>query len=252
MQNKVQNISFTSNIRFVSNSKYTKLSSSVHTKVVKEMSHAAEARTVEKCGATSGIVFCIGGILKDLEYKNNFIFHWFPTEIVSDKPKSQYIRNAESLKTFIKNIPENSNLKGLLIGGLAKGSPKESLLSIRLLNLLKRSAKHIQKQDFSVFFSQKADGVKFESLWPEAAFVYNKPLDTYYVNCKKFQYIDPSNTKDARGLWIDLLDKNEIRDHFDYISISPNDKVFIGSKQIPNEEFNKNKKSLSEFLWTPY
>ena len=91
----------------------------------------------------------------------------------------------------------------------------------------------IKVQDkFTVFFAQNLNPEDWRP--PESSFTYSKPNDTYYVNCKrcdKFRY-DTS----------DLLDKNEIRNYFDFIHIAGEDKVFIGldsQEQISNAFWNK-------------
>lgn len=228
MDNKTSNINFTSNIRFISYKGYEKLASMPNTAFVKEIHNLRQVETIKNQGATNGVIYCIAGVVKDFNEKTTKLFHWFPNLLLTEFSTVRI----DILKNEL-NLLSKHKIKGFLIGGITKGpdgtDPKFGhKLSTKLINIIKAPFKNARKADFTLFFSQDAKHVDSKHR-PEAAFVYNKKNDTYYVNCKKYE-----NEK-----WNDLLDANKIRDHFDYINISEKDKVFIGSKQIDNEFLNK-------------
>jgi len=228
MNNMTSNINFTSNIRFISCARYEKLTNKPDLIKVQEMWQLGQVKEVQKKGATGTIIYCVAGIIKDLNKKSDYIFHWFPTNMFKADPTTA--KNQLKIKKAMEYMAKNKEVKGFLIGGICKKDAYVNALSMKLINFIKTPFKKTERKDFTMFFAQDT---KYAFAWdrPQSAFLYNKETDTYYVNCKSAQ----------DGRWHDLLNKDEIRKHFDYISISPNDKVFIGHEQIPNEFFNKPK-----------
>lgn len=232
MQNNVSNISFTSNIKFVSNSRYQKIANLPKTIIVEEMAQVKNVQKVKNGAATKDIIFCIAGmagVIKKFKKKADFIFHWQPKAIFKDTLKER--EGAKKIGEKIRNIPAERSLKGFLFGGLSKDYSEENWSGMRMLNFLDNNIKHLKKSDFTVFLFQDSDVLMKEEL-PQCAFVYHKKNDTCYVNCRKT----------INEHWHDLLDENQIRDHFGYIKISPEDKIFIGNRQVPNEFWGKSKK----------
>lgn len=227
VKNETSNINFTSDIRFVSKSALRKLAKPADTITIEEMWHVKQVQPVQNKGATNCIAYCVAGVIKNLESKKDYIFHWFPTNIIRKDGYPTIAGN--DIKNTLQGLSKSkSKQKGLLIGGISKLRKDENFLSVKLINLLKTPFKRNREKDFTVFFSQKAQNPSLLGM-PESALLYNKKSDTYYINCQ--------NYKNSR--WQNLLKKEDIRDNFEYISISPNDRIFIGSKQIPNNFFNK-------------
>ena len=240
MENKVSNISFTSKIRFVPSITVDKIIQKTLTVPVTEMFEVNHVKKINKTGATKRVLYCVAGLLKDIKYKENKIFHWFPNRVVDDTYPCKC--RSEKLKLAMSTLSEKNEYKGFLIGGILRDHPFENWLSAKMINLLKRGFKHVEKKDFTMFFSQDAKNIKnLELHVPESSFVYCEKNDTYYVNCKKYIYNDLDNYQDESGVWHDLLDKNEIRNHFEYISVSPNDRVFAGGEEVPKSFWDKNK-----------
>lgn len=236
MQNNIlnnTNISFKSNIRFIPYKNYRELADAPKIEVVREMWHMGHVKEVVNRGATEGIQYCLAGIMNNIKEKRDFIFHWWPDLLYNSKGK-KFEHLIEIGKT-LKNLAQKEKLKGLVIGGTSKMCDfDKSQYSLKLLNYLKKSIKMSDKKDFTIFFSQNSKNADF--IFPETAFVYKKNNDTYYVNCR-----DVDDSKE--GLF-DLLNKNEIRDHFGLIHIAGGDKIFLGldsQEQIPNEFWNKNR-----------
>lgn len=205
-----------------------KLLTAPKVRLVSEMWQLKQVEEVHENGATKEIIYCVAGIIKDIEKKSDYIFHWFPSKMFNcDSSPTKY---QLEIKDALQDIAKTKEVKGFLIGGISKKDAFVNFLSMKLINFIKTPFKKTEQKDFTMFFSQNA---KYSSYWerPQSAFIYNKKNDTYYVNCKTSR-----NEK-----WHDLLNKDEIRNHFEYISISPHDKVFIGREQISNDFFNKSK-----------
>ena len=236
MKKNISNISFTSNIKFVSNSRYQKIANLPRTIIVEEMAKVENVQKVKNSGATKDIIFCIAGmvgVIKKFKKRSDFIFHWQPKAIFKDTLEER--ASAKKIGKKMKSIPAQRDLKGFLFGGLSKDYSKENWSAMRMINFLEQNIKHIKKRDFSVFLFQDSYVLASEEL-PQCAFVYHKKNDTCYVNCRKM----------INEHWQDLLDKNQIYQHFGYIKISPQDKVFIGNKPVSNEFWNKSKEVKSQ------
>lgn len=236
MKNNVQNISFKSNIRFVSHSQYKQLEQLSKVKV-EEMWDINSVQKVEINGSTNGIRFCIAGVLKNLTDNNNFLFHWFPGKLYHQfKPGIPKTKKLKKIQEKIRESIKNKEVKGVLIGGLSKTSSKElNQLSLKLLNVLKKSFNAEERKNFTIFFSQ-GNFPTLEYTWHDSEFFYSKPQDTYYINTSSHTYHPKMESAN-------LMDKDEIRQNFDLIHIANDDKVYIGLNSktpIPNEFWNKN------------
>lgn len=243
MQNNISNnsnISFKSNIRFVPSKEYKELLTNLGAKFVGEMWNINSVSEIKSCCYTDHINQCIAGVLKipnGISNVKQLIFHWFP-----DRLYENTVQNKDNLIQIGKKLEEFSKvgkLKGFIIGGTSRKCHVQSLyenkLSIKLFNFLKKPFKLRKKDNFTIFFSQKTKKREFIN-FAESDFIYSKKNDTYYVNCSEFL-----GSKEPR--WEDILEKNDIRNHFDFIHVADDDKVFIGSdsqEQIPNEFWNKN------------
>ncbi|MFA7657945.1 MAG: hypothetical protein WCY19_00765 [Candidatus Gastranaerophilaceae bacterium] len=224
MNNNVSNINFTSNIKFVPYKRYKKIVSLPNIVIVEQLGTIKNIK-VKSGGAVEQIVFCLAGVVKVLRKKLPLVLHLQPKHILKDST------DRKQIETTIRKIKPSRTIKGFLIGLLSQDCLKENLSGRKLLSLLRQNTKHIQKKDFTMFLFQDAENIVYEGELPESAFVYHKKNDTYYVNCRKM----------LNEYWHDLLDEKEIRDHFGYISVSPEDKVFIGNRQVPNKFWNKSK-----------
>lgn len=233
MNENFSSVSFTSNIRFIPFSRYEKIAKEPDATRVSEMWNLNHVREIENKakGATDGIIYCVAGIIKNVEkttgQKVDFLFHWFPKPMFEGDRFYCSGQHSE-LKEAIKNAAKSKDSKGFLIGGISKDAPYSNSLSLRLINFLKHPFKKEHRNHFTMFFSQDCKDADIYHR-PKSAFVYDKKTDTYYVNCQK----------DVKGKFRDLMNKDKIKQHFDYIHISPEDKVFIGREQVPREFFNK-------------
>lgn len=158
-------------------------------------------------GFTEGIIYCIGGLLK--EGNNRLMFHFFPPNALTDMPK---------IEEAIKNIDKNGKLKGLFIGGAY--SPEEnkhstSKESLALLGNLKKIFKNIPNKDFTIFYGQKKS---HKNETKNTSFLYDSAQDNYLINID-VPKITPKN----------------IKNYFKFTRISPNDEVFIGGKKISSK-----------------
>lgn len=102
------------------------------------------------------------------------------------------------------------------------------------MNYFKKILNSEERKRFTIFFGQNAS--ELDGYNPKSAFLYSKHDDTYYVNCQKF---DKSKYAD-----IDILDKTDIKSHFDLINIAEQDKVFIGlesKEEIPKSFWQRNR-----------
>lgn len=230
MQNNISNVGFTSNFVFVSEARLNRLATETRPISINEICDISKVPQIEANGKTQGVIYCIAGVLKNLNEKTDKLFHWFPKEIVKSDLASK--SNAQKIVETLNQIPTAHQLKGFYIGGLSKSENSlfENWMSSKMIRLLIQGLRHVKNNDFTAFLFQDAKNVDQEH-WPKSAFLYCRNNDTYYVNCKNF--------KD--GSWHDLLDKNAIRSHFDYINISPNDSICINEEQIPSEFFEKKK-----------
>lgn len=86
--------------------------------------------------------------------------------------------------------------------------------------------REFKNKDFSIFYDQKTKSANENA---EIDFIYNKEIDSYFIKTD-----------------IDNINAKKIKNHFKFIRISPNDKVFVKGKKIPNKFFNS-KTSLC--LW---
>lgn len=237
MEKNISKISFTSNIKFVSYPKYRELANNLNTISVHEMYKVDQVRDIEDLGATDGIVCCLAGTLDLLKESTSKIFHWFPDELFKNHNLSK-----ERLKEISENIQNIKNIekyKIFAIGGISKDFPGNHFLSLKCLGFFKRNLKQIDPQNVTLFFAQNAKGVKNWKHTSESAFIHNKKNDTYYVNCRKFVYNSPENPSDQSGFWHDLLDKDEIKEHFGLIIASPKDTFFT----------EKNAEAIPQTFW---
>lgn len=236
MNDKVSNINFTSNIRIISRKEFNRLSYLLWTSEVGEMSKASQIQEFKGCASTDWIMSCIAGVAKNLSSKKNKIFHF-----LSRQTLSKYVGDETSQKELEEVLIKNSKnkIKGLLLGGCS-GKMKyideegkiglSSGLSLDLLAFLKKPFRKSKKADFSYFLFQKHKNVGVPSR-PVCAFLYDEVIDTYYLNC----IIE----KEDRS-FINIMKKADIRDHFKFIHVSDEDKVFIGLK---------NKKPIKNNYW---
>lgn len=151
-------------------------------------------------GFTESIIYCIGGQI------NNFMFHLYPPDAIANFGEIEKITNTMDII---------NPLKGLIIGGsYHRGKPRASISmqSLDLLGRLKKILKPFTNKDFTIFYGQKNS---LKKSGKEANFLYDTAEDTYYVNVYK-EKITPEN----------------IKKHFKFIRISPNDEVYIKGQKI--------------------
>lgn len=221
------NINFTSKIIFIPRKKMIRKASGLGVKKIKEMWHPNDIKNIQYKGGTDGIVYCLAGIAKTKNLSPS-IYHLCPDDFYHVF-KEMTITRLNLLKKYIKKTFNNSKTKVFLIGGVSKVREIEGTWSHDLLSEIKPLVKKADKNNFSIFFSQKNNG---KTEYPKAAagFIYNRLKDTIYVNV--------SVQKNYNNI-IDLTTPQEIRDNFEFIKISPNDKIYVGKKHIPNKFWNK-------------
>lgn len=208
---------------------------------VGEMSKISDVKEVRKSASTDRIMFCIAGIFKDLKLKKDRIYHFFAPKTLKKYHGHEEQQNL--LASVLTVLAKRRKTKGLVVGGYAesiKYKDKQgqivstSEMSLDMLNFLKKPFKQKikkNKADFSCFLFQKYWHLKFPSR-PVSAFLYDKANDTYYISC-----LIEKNDKS----FINVLKKSDIRNHFRFIHVSDNDKVFIGlnnKKHIKNDYWN--------------
>lgn len=238
-QTQNRNINFTSSIRFVSYAEFDKFLKAPKTKVVDQMGTLNEVCGIENLVATKNIVQCLGGRLENQKSTNlinkiydvfDVIFHWFPNNFY-DRSNKKYIESNELIKIGDKlHEMQLDKLKGAIFGGLSVKNSDAGTLSLKLINFFKKHLKTCKQKDFTAFFGQNTRDKEY--YLPMTSFIYCRKNDTYYVNCRK------CNSKNE----FDVLGEYMVRDFFDYIFVSQNDKVFMGLKSkeaIPNEFWNK-------------
>lgn len=242
IENK-NSLSFKSNIRFLPKAEFDRINLPRPLSYVREMSCLKDVQEVISSGETGGIKFCIGGILKLLDKNKNYIFHWYPTELFgSYKPFLQIkTKDFTEIMCKIKELKELHKLKGFMIGGLSESCDEElAQSSMKLLNHLKRPFEQKTRENFTLFFAQKA--IKSEGKYPESAFAYSVSDDTYFVNSGVYEDYN-------ERFFHEHLSNESIKDNFKFIHIAPDDKVFIGldsQEQIPNDFWNKNEFILNK------
>lgn len=234
MQNNVSKINFTSNIRFVPYPRYVKLAGNPKTISVGEMYKMEHVQDIEGLGSTDGIRICLAGTMNLLKKSISKIFHWYPKELFKHHALSK--ERLKAISNNVENIEDIDKYKIFAIGGVSKGFPGQNFSSLRCLGFFKSKLKKVKPENITLFFAQNTKGAKDWKQTPRSAFVYSEKNDTYYVNCQKFIYNAPEDPNDHTGYWKDLLDKNEIKEHFGLIIASPKDKFFTENnpKVIPH------------------
>ncbi len=216
------NPNFKSRIVFVDLHEYSKLLNSAITLCTED-----KVKRFDESAVTEGLYYCIGGVFK--KKKANHIFHLFPGTMF-DKADEHYNEFAAcKTNAGLKAISEQKT-KGLIIGGWNQRQSeywnKENILSLRLYNFLKKYFKKNNNADFSVFVGQ-AGGYNTNST--HCSFIHDLSYDTYFV--KLYRKGDKPYSP------------SDIRNHFDIISISPNDQVFSSRDgeltRIENAYLNK-------------
>jgi len=158
-------------------------------------------------GFTEGLIYCLGGLLK--EGKNKLMFHFYPPDFIADMPV---------IKKKVQDININGNLKGLIIGGSyfpGKDLSTCSDQSLEIFSNLKKVFKKFKNKDFTIFYGQKNTN---SSLNKETDFLYDNINDNYFISINTDE-ITPEN----------------IKNHYKFIRISPNDEVFIEGKKISSK-----------------
>lgn len=207
------------------------------TKFVKEMYDTKDLVKVKSKAKTHGIRFCVASLIGEVKNKkiqNPRMAHLFPDGFFIKSNGQQFL---QKLQDALLNIPEEKTIKGLIIGGVSEAHDENGRLSVKLLRFLKENTEHIKEKDFTIMFSQTGKKTKFLNAEvkhsPETAYLYWRERDTYYVNC---------GSRSAHNMeeFKDILDKDGIRNHFEFIKPSENDNFFTGSERIPNEFLEKN------------
>jgi len=236
MDNKISNISFTSKIKFIPHWEYKLRTKYLNPVKIGEITDIKEVKKFDKRGATEKIIVCIGGVIQDLRSKRKRLFHWLPVGIVEDSQPSR--ENSKKITTTLQKTPKHHKLKGFIIGGYAKSDKWLHEFSVKIFNTLKRSLKHVEDKDFTIFFAQREPRkINIYREKPQTAFIYSNISDTYYVNCRKIKNMGLKNPQDQD--FQDLLSKEEIYDYFDYIKLSPNDRVYARGRKTPNSFWDK-------------
>lgn len=228
--NRISNISFKSNIRFISAKEYETMAKSARTTLVSEMWNLSHVRNIDNKITTKRIKYCVAGTLND--NRKSVIFHLYPDLLYNSKGKK--FKNLTEFAEMLRAMSKENSLKGLVIGGVSKPCDfDKGQYSLKLLNYLKKALNKSDRKNFSIFFAQNSRNPDSIEL-PQSAFYYIKSNDTYYVNCQEV---------DKNDKLFELLDKDSIRNHFDLIQIADKDKVYVGLRsndEIPATFWNKN------------
>lgn len=233
IENK-NNLSFKSNIRFVSEGEFKKLLKTPTSKV-EEMWEIEKLQEIHGRGMTEDIMYCVAGLITSIKDSKDYIFHWYPDELLGGRKQSIKLPNFQVIINHFASLKQNEKTKGLIIGGTSSSVSKTtSRLSTRVLNAIKRPLTQEQRNNFSLFFAQNSPH-KYK-LTPQSEFIYSKRHDTYYIH-------SGVKSDEVEDEFVTLNTKEQIKDGFDFIHISDNDKVFVGlesDEAIPNEFWKKN------------
>jgi len=237
VQNSSQNnINFTSNIRFISRSGFEKILKNPKTRIVGEMYTKAQLLEVKDIAATTNIQYCLAGVFKKISEKKDLFYHLMPRRYywkTPEFPEWFQPQHLVRIKEELKNLPNSEKLKTFLIGGLQKENLEDdckvaSKASTKLLADLRDALAGKLNLDFTAFFRQKTPRKDWYSN-PNISLAYNKKADTYYVSvCEK----------QSKRKLVDILDPQKLKEHFEYIEVSDNDKIFVQGKHVPNEFWN--------------
>lgn len=201
------NITFTSNINFVSTRQFRKV--------------------IRKCGEY--IPFADYGEGKFSSFSSTFYTKDIRTCTAGGvknerKAKGFHIKdsriNFENIKNIFKTV--KNDFEDKIDGGLLIGS-KKLLFAPNSLPIFKTMKNLLKKEtpNISVFET-------FDDSLSEAHIHYSHPKDTWTINV---QLIDREKEN-----YYSVLSKKQLQNAFKNISISPNDKVFINGKEIKLSE----------------
>jgi hypothetical protein len=223
MNNNVSNISFSSRINIMHYDDLFDTVSNICAKnraSVKSFSESKFAHNIQgyKKGYTSGIIYCIAGLLKTT--KDNFMFHLYPSDA---------LKEFGNIVEFSDKIPFDEHLRGVLIGGIdfidnyILKSRKDSL---ELLSRLKQLFKKFKKIDMSIFYGQPKQNKSVLSC--SCDIMYTPATDTYDIG------ICPPSYRNK-------ITPDFVKEYFKFIHISDSDEVFINNKKVLNSFFNSKK-----------
>lgn len=195
-------ISFTSNIKFISRNDFNLLplkrleqSGNFAGYTRPRFQERVESSVIANEAYTDGIYGCIAGTIIE---KNMLMFHLNPVP---------YLDTPQIIDDYIKNYinatkQDKERLKGLLIGGQIL-----SERSNKLFEYLK-----------NLFTNHKINTSFFEGQYHGRTGVYySQEKDTYFINAQ--------NRYDR-----DILTIEELKDHFEKIKISKQDQLFLNGK----------------------
>lgn len=233
MQNKVQNVSFKSNIRFVSNKDYLGMVRKLSPEGIDTAYDASGLPIVQKAGEANGITYCLAGLVKNATKKINLFFNLFPSLLF--KASGHEEDTLTEIGKKISSIRKNDQIKGFIIGGVSEKNDKEINKSgFNLLKSLKKRFIQDEQSKITWFFGQKTENEELGLA--KSAFIHDCITDTNYVNCQKF--VPKKNETDMK----DLLDKQEIKNNFESIHIADDDHVYMGldsKEEIDRAFFNQ-------------
>lgn len=220
---------------------------------VKEMYEPSGVKLFkDQPAATEGILYCTGGFMKNKNERYGRLYHLYPDRLygmikgLKKKVKAFDAYNWPFVVAKCFNKPES---KLFAIGGMSQKKffneslPREDfsvkrfvspLKGLAVFNKFKRAInKTSENLDATIFYGQS---LKYSPKWekgmdkyPSSSFCYDPIKDVCHLNVRRVN---------EQGDICDVMTKKELKEHFAYINISPNDKVFIGDEQVPNEYLN--------------
>lgn len=216
------NINFTQKIKFVPRKTIRRRARGFGVTRIKEIWDVKSVKEIKRKGVTDGVVYCLVGIFKRNNDRSPKIFHFFPDKFY-DKAEFHANKYLNNFRVAWSNLFKDVKSRIFIIGGGAKGHVKEGGWSEDLFKELMVPIEGNPSHECTFFVGQKVrEGYSDR---PTLAFVHSKWRNTTYVTVVR---------KKLTGESVDMLDKNEIKDHFELIKVSDKDKVYVMGKRVAN------------------
>lgn len=199
--------------------------------VEKKLVRGVNVQTMEpewgKKIGTSGILMCNAGGVTAGDTRNNLLFHLPGNFFLSDLTRNLIALEQRFIKTLNAFKQKNRTPNGLIVGGETENQHSQDLLVILKHLFDKYKIKH------TIFWgtenSHPVGGWVNPNDWLEKNIFYDGRKDTWHVNLVKGE----SNN---------MLTKREVLDSFNYIRVSPDDRIkFSDTDWISGEERSLNK-----------
>ena len=114
VHNQKQNSpNFTSNIRFIPNKGLIKILNNPKTQILGEMYTKNQLLEIKNQGGTLNVKYCLAGVFNLIKEGKDFLSHLMPRRFY-EKPKASTHLYLKEIKDWLKNMPDEENLKTVL------------------------------------------------------------------------------------------------------------------------------------------